>query len=451
MNARRSAILLALASVAVYASVPVLHRSTDTDPQLFTAESWIVQGDAALDEYPTGLSNEVTVRGHAYSSYPLGLAVVSAPALAPFLLAGGQITDLGFRTLFGRLLAVLLSAASVAFVYLACGRIARPASALIAACVYAFGTSTYAITSQELTQHAPAQLGTAIGLFLLARGGPRAARAGAAFGFTTLARPLGVVIAAAGALSVLRLAGVAGLVRYIGWGLPAVAFLAAYNVIAFGSPNGVLYGDPIPWVFPPPGLAGLLVSPSRGLFVYSPLLLLAIVGSWQAWRAPASPAALLVRELSLAAVASWIAYSTVAWWWGGWSYGNRYLLDIVPILALAIAYAVDHGALAGRVRAGLAIAAAAWAVLLQLAGALYGYTYWNGYNWNVTPSIDADAGRLWSWTDPQWWSVVRQLFTDPGIVLVPALCGLAVGAVILSRLVARTRTGYSTRAESGGA
>ena len=233
--------------------------------------------------------------------------------------------------------------------------------------------------------------------------------------------------------------------------MPAVAFLVVYNVIVFGSPVGALYGEPIPWVFPPPGLAGLLVSPSRGLFVYSPFLLLAIAGIWRAWRTPPDAATALVRETSVAAIASWVAYASVAWWWAGWSYGNRYLLDAVPLLTLAIAYAIDRGALATRFRRLLAGAAFAWSALLQFAGALYAYTYWNGYNWNATPSIDSTPERLWAWTDPQWWSVLRQLVTDPGVIIVPALLGLAVAGLILRPLVVRTRRDYSARAESGGA
>jgi hypothetical protein len=181
MSARAAATLPAVAAAVAYIFVPVLHRSTDTDPQLFTAASWIALGGASIDEYPSGRSNEVVVRGHQYSSYPLGLGLVSAPALAPFLIAGMQVTDIGARAVFGRLLAVLLAAASVGFTYLACAQIARPAAALAATIGYAFGTATSAISSLELTQHAAAQLFIAIDLWLLARGGavaPREPRVG---------------------------------------------------------------------------------------------------------------------------------------------------------------------------------------------------------------------------------------------------------------------------------
>ena len=261
-----------------------------------------------------------------------------------------------------------------------------------------------------------------------------------------------LILGLTGALSAWRIGGKAALLRYVAWSLPPAAFLIVYNFATFGSPVGVLYDHPIPWEFPPPGLVGLLVSPSRGLFVFSPFLLLAVVGIWQAWRASRGEvASALVRESSLAAIASWVAYASVAYWWAGWSYGNRYLLDAIPLLTLCVAYAIDRGALNGRLRSTLAVAALAWSALLQFGGSLYAYTYWNGYNWNATPPIDETPERLWDWTDPQWWSVLHQLFTDPGVLVVPAALGAVVAGLILSRVAVRARGDRSVRAETGGA
>src|SRR5438477_10469472 len=241
MAPRTAAILIALAATAAYVSVPVLHRSVDTDPQLYTSASWISQGDASIDEYPRGLSSEIVVNGHAYSSYPVGLGVVAAPALAPFVIAGAAVTDIAFRAVFGRLLALVLTAASAGFIYLASARIARPAAAFVATVGYAFGTSTWAISSQELTQHAVAQLWIAIAAYLLARGGAAAPRAGLALSLATLTRPLILILGLAGALSARRIGGKAALLRYVSWSLPPAPFLIVYSFPTFGSPGGVLY------------------------------------------------------------------------------------------------------------------------------------------------------------------------------------------------------------------
>src|SRR5262249_31770540 len=75
-------------------------------------------------------------------------------------------------------------------------------------------------------------------------------------------------------------------------------------------------------------LAGNLISPARGLFVFSPILLLTLPGIVLALRAPRE------RALGLAfgaiVVAHWIAVSRFPHWWGGASFGPRLMSDIVP-------------------------------------------------------------------------------------------------------------------------
>ena len=92
------------------------------------------------------------------------------------------------------------------------------------------------------------------------------------------------------------------------------------------------YGD-LGFTFASPHLAGVLVSPRKGLFFYAPLLLAALPGAaWlperlRHWRLPA--AVLLAIETYL--IASW-------WdWQFGASYGHRGFVDFYPLLALGLA------------------------------------------------------------------------------------------------------------------
>src|SRR5438067_2143318 len=77
------------------------------------------------------------------------------------------------------------------------------------------------------------------------------------------------------------------------------------------------------------GLYGVLLSPSRGLFVYSPFLLFAIAPFLRAWRERGG-VALLLRWLGVATVALVVAYALYAEWWGGRVYGARFLTDALP-------------------------------------------------------------------------------------------------------------------------
>jgi len=82
------------------------------------------------------------------------------------------------------------------------------------------------------------------------------------------------------------------------------------------------------------GIPGLLVSPGRGLFVFSPFLVFVPVGLIQRLRAPGTRR--LAVALSLAAVAQFILYSQGDWR-GGASWGPRWITDLLPILVWMLA------------------------------------------------------------------------------------------------------------------
>ncbi len=84
-----------------------------------------------------------------------------------------------------------------------------------------------------------------------------------------------------------------------------------------------------PWI----GAAGLLVSPNRGVLIFSPIVLIAVAGI---------PAALrLFKDRGLgwafaAALVEFLCYSLYNVWWGGSStYGPRYALDVIVLISPA--------------------------------------------------------------------------------------------------------------------
>ncbi|MGI9148505.1 MAG: ArnT family glycosyltransferase [Chloroflexota bacterium] len=113
-------------------------------------------------------------------------------------------------------------------------------------------------------------------------------------------------------------------------GLPAAA-LAYVNLTRFGNPldtgyhiQGVI--DPSHWV----GIAGLLVSPSKSVFVYAPMALLGVAGLVPlARRLPWEMGALLWL------IASHIVFhGLLSIWPGDAGWGPRYLVPIVPFMVL---------------------------------------------------------------------------------------------------------------------
>ncbi len=431
---RRAAALLALAAFAAYVANARLHLTSDGTPHLLTAASWLLRGDADLNEYLGRVVFSGRFIGeHFYSYYPPGTPLLLAAPLAASLAAGADPTDQAFLAVFEKVFGAVTAAASVALVYLACRRLAGSRAALAATLAYAFATGTWSVSGQELSMHAPSQLFVALGAYLLVRDDHWAARSGLALGVATLARPTDVVVVAFGALASAR-RGRGELARYVAWGLPALAFLLVYDALVFGSPLRQSYPDQ-PWFASADGYLGLLLSPSRGLLVYSPVLSLSLVGIALAWaRRGSANAASLVRDASVAIVGVWLVYGSFGYWWGGWSYGNRYLLDVLPLFAMAMAYAVACGALVARWARVAFAAAFGWSAVLQFAGASYYYQLWDGRHWDVTPNIDATPWRLWDWTDPQWAFVLRHLVGSPDATLVSAAIGCALAAFLIWRV-----------------
>lgn len=119
-----------------------------------------------------------------------------------------------------------------------------------------------------------------------------------------------------------------------------------------------------------PHLAGVLVSPQKGLFFYAPLLLAALAGLWwlppalRHWRLPFG--ALLVANTYL--IASW------GDWQFGASYGHRGFVDFYPVFAIGLAAAFTKVAGTPRLR----MAATAAVALLCALSLFQMLQYWHG-------------------------------------------------------------------------
>lgn len=111
--------------------------------------------------------------------------------------------------------------------------------------------------------------------------------------------------------------------------------LAGYNTVRFGVPWDTGYRLSLHDFSLPlyKGLAGLLISPGRGLLFYSPVALLALPGAVAGFRKHRFDCC-----LALALVATWLVfYAKWTVWHGGWSWGPRYLVPIMPLLVLLAA------------------------------------------------------------------------------------------------------------------
>jgi len=193
------------------------------------------------------------------------------------------------------------------------------------------------------------------------------------------------------------------LARYIGWSLLIAVPWIAYNFAVYHSVLPPYYSQE---AFSQStrfaeGLLGNLFSPSRGLLVFSPVLIFALSGFVLALREQEQ------RGLHIAygaiVVAHLIIVGAGSRWWAGHSFGPRFTTDIVPYLVYFTAFnfrlpSSIRPAAQSAVFAGIAVLAVA-SFLIHAQGALRRATWM----WNVIPSnIDENPSRLWDWRDPQF-------------------------------------------------
>ena len=161
------------------------------------------------------------------------------------------------------------------------------------------------------------------------------------------------------------------------------------------------------------GFAGTLISPSRGLLIYVPVLMFVaylLVRYRQALRTR-----LFILSISVVG-AHLILISGFILWYAGHCYGPRLSTDLVPWFALLGMLAIEarlqwreknptqDSVLRLRTEWGFAALLLVCSATLNGIGAISR----DASAWNVRPTnIDEDVGRLWDWKHPQFLGASR--------------------------------------------
>jgi len=359
---------------------PIMIRRWE-DPVLGRpASALYAQGQIRLATLPYYLVP--TKRPGVYASiYGPGAGLAVAPLFAVLEAGGADLTEnLSLFWHAGKFVATVLVAASAVLLYWCCLAFGPPRRALVAAGSYALGTCVWSMSSQSLWQQAPTVFLLALVLLWITRSGRGrlwVAGAGAAFSAAVVCRPTAVFVGAAfGVALAIRDRRALGL--FLLGTLPFALFLAYYNGGTFGSPfrfgqtetaaatalvktgSDAVWQTPL-WI----GLPGILISPARGLLVFSPFLAFALWGAWRVWkeepyRIPRPVSAALGLLLVLSSL--WFD------WWGGHSFGYRLIADLTPLLALLLLPALERGERERPIRIAFA-GLLAYSVGVQFVGA----------------------------------------------------------------------------------
>jgi hypothetical protein len=337
----------------------------------------------------------VRAGGRVLDFFPSGTAFVALPHAALALLgSGGRVTpELVSR--WEKHAAALITIAASALLWAAARRWGDGA-ALGAAFVFALATPVFANAAQALWSFTGEILCLALALFLALRARPLPAWAGVAAGAAFACRPTALAGAAAIGLALLATdrKGAARFAAGLGTALAAVcaAQFALYGhpLGAYGAANTAhraLTADLAR------GLAGVLASPSRGLLVFCPWVLLLPFGLARTRGRDAGLFAWTLASLAAAAGTVLLAASHVLWW-GGWCLGPRLTTEAAPFLALA---SVPLFCAAGRRLRVAFLLLAAFAAATQL---LLAYAP-GAWEWDPQVLDPIGPRALWQWKDGQ--------------------------------------------------
>jgi len=287
----------------------------------------------------------------------------------------------------------VVAALSAGFMYVCLIQVcARQRAAVFFTLIFAFATAVWSGNSRTLNQHGPSVLFlTASMAALLTRRTPFVVAAGLSLGLAVMTRPTNFVIAAPLALYVFRHERVA---------FPRFALLAAIPAVILTWYSWVYWGTPFAlgesnhfggFTAPEPGVAalGLLLSPNRGLLVFSPVFIFSVAyGAYLLWHRPVDP---LLRYLSWSALGIYGLYVVWSDWTGGHTYGYRYLIDLVPTLTLLLALCWERVIVSRASLRALFLVAMVASIYVQGLGAVASPCGFDDYPNN----IDLHNDRLW--------------------------------------------------------
>ena len=344
----RTSILIGLCCLVVYNANLRSISAGDTYPARYLPFAILRYHTIFLDPVA-----KVAAQGRADMAYwmvtlPDRRIISVYPVVMPLLIAPFYVPAVGYLHLRGwtdarldhvaqvmeKLIASFLAALSASLLYLLLRRRAKVPAALLLTLAYAFGTTTWVVSSQALWQQGMAEL-LVIGALLLLTApctAPRALGAGLLLGLIAGNRPPDVILAAALGAYALFWAGRRRAVLLSAAAVLPMVLVLLYNLHVAGTVEGGygVIGHASFFEHPLlPGVCGLLVSPTKGLLVFSPFLLFLVL-AWQHL-----PRSREERGLTLAmciGVAIQIVLYAKADWRGGLSWGPRYMTDLLPFL-----------------------------------------------------------------------------------------------------------------------
>jgi len=393
--------------------------STDSRWTFYISMSILREGNADLDEYAHLMEDRdfrvIYLDGHIQSYFPLGVSIISTP----YVWMVDQIFDLRYPTDFAAYLAehfpdqrlakiekiaasFISAVTALVFFILAASRLDKRRAAWLTL-IFALLTPMLSTASRALWQHGLSALSLTLALWLLLHptmGKLRIFLAGFLLGFSYVVRPTNSLSIAILTLYILLNHRKEVFSWFLGVLIP-ISLLVFQGLQTFHS------------ILPPyylpqrlgansfffDALIGNIISPNRGLFTTTPILLFSVWGIFLLIKTGRMSLKNIEPYLALIILAHWITISSFENWTGGWSLGPRFFTDIIPYLAWFLVPVFEEKSLWSQ---------RWWKVIFSVAILLSGFVHFRYASsiypliWNGKPvSIVHEPRRAWDFTDLQ--------------------------------------------------
>ena len=395
--------ILFFVPLAVYLKGFSYSASGDTKGNEILALSILREGDFDFNEFcPSGDENELGYvfewnDGRLINICPVVTGLATVPVFAAASVIGVDMDSEVIRlNLISMSLVAALSVVMMFHVLLRRGF--KTGLSAFLAFIFAFGTLVWSVTSRGTWQHGPSILFLTSGLFFFFSRSHRAAGiSGFFFALMAVNRPVGGLIVLPFYLYVLfRRREI--LLPMVLWSIPPLAFLVWYSLTYWGSilslgqgQSGKFTSDP--WL----GIPGLLLSPARGLLVFSPVFFVSAV--YMVRDVFRRNGEVLYRYVVSGFIATLLAYTIWERWYGGHCFGYRYLSEYIPIMVLFLAEGwKKYVARSFWTKAVFALLAF-FSLYFNFLGARL-YPQENGFN-TFPDNIDYHPERLWDISDTE--------------------------------------------------
>ncbi|WP_414548184.1 protein O-mannosyl-transferase family [Anabaena sp. CCY 0017] len=438
-NLLLTSILILFFSVVVYLANGVTISAGDTIPNTLLAFNLIENHTLHFDAFRTSylcrdyancyFFSEAN-NGHLSSSYPIVPAIVTFPLYLLFYIylkfthyisISVDLTSVNFevhRLFFEKLAASITTAITVTIFYLSLRLKFNQGLSLLSTFIFAFATNTWMTSSQGLWQHGISNLALIIIIFCLLKANRATDQyqqkwlllAGLFCGLLPGIRPTSAIYAIATifySVFIYRFKAI-----FLLCGLITAIPSFVWNLYYFGNLTGGYSNlfSASPYIFTLNNFIeaslGTLISPSRGIVIFSPVVLFSIFGAYKVFKLRFHKDEQLIGCMTIAGIILLLSYCFYRVWWAGHSYGPRFMTDIMPIFCYLISYFLAN-ILSNQwkikklisLRLLIFVTFLVFSILVQFVGAFGSNA---GKLWNAIPlDIDRYHYRLWTIEDNQ--------------------------------------------------